>query len=116
MAVRFADRPISPAPQCAPNPLPRSSCCSKRAECEDAKSGDRWSAFATIFDGNTLDGACHLESGCICPNPGQPCKAAIRCGDRVAQPTIGEVCDDGANNGKDGLGSATCKTITYAPP
>jgi cysteine-rich repeat protein len=43
------------------------------------------------------------------PNPGQPCKAAPRCGDGVVQTSLGEVCDDGNQADGDGC-SADCKT------
>jgi len=78
-----------------------SQCGNKRVEpgeqCDDGNTDS----------GDGCSGSCQLESGWVCPIPGQPCKPAPRCGDGIVQASMGEVCDDGNSADGDGC-SADC--------
>jgi fibro-slime domain-containing protein len=66
---------------------------------EDCDDGNR-------VGGDGCSGVCKVESNWTCPNPGQPCKSLIVCGDGKRQ--TGEGCDDGNTNGSDGC-DGSCK-------
>jgi fibro-slime domain-containing protein len=76
-------------------------------------------------DGNTASGdgcsaSCQIETGFVCPTPGQLCTSTIKCGDGKLDGS--EQCDDGNTTSGDGC-SATCQiepgfacTASAAPP
>ena len=79
------------------------------ARCGDGElTGEETCDDGNATPGDGCDGTCQLESGFICPVPGEPCESTLYCGDGLDGPD--EACDDGNNESGDGC-SADCTVV-----